>query len=101
MSTISSSRHLLSIVVAASLAACGGPQPPIGPSGAMLQTSAIATHGARGKSWMLPEAKSEDLLYVSSDYDGVQVFSYPKGHTWGEIDALAPAYAATKRATFS
>ncbi|MGB6740499.1 MAG: hypothetical protein WBE59_08580 [Candidatus Cybelea sp.] len=97
MSTISSSRHLLSIVVAASLAACGGPQPPIGPSGAMLQTSAIATHGARGKSWMLPEAKSEDLLYVSSDYDGVQVFSYPKGAYVGGIDAFGSGLCSDQK----
>ena len=36
------------------LTGCGGSQPPIGAGGAMPQTSAIATHAARGKSWMRP-----------------------------------------------
>jgi hypothetical protein len=49
---------VLSVGVAALLAGCGGSQPPIDAPGAMAQTSAIATHADRGKSWMLPEAKS-------------------------------------------
>ncbi len=76
MSTISSSRHVLSIVVAALLAACGGSQPPISAPGAMPQTLAIATHAERGKSWMLHEAKSENLLYVADYGVGVIVYSY-------------------------
>jgi len=42
------------------LAACGGS--PTDAPGAMAQSRAIGQHGARGKSWMLPEAKSEDLV---------------------------------------
>ncbi len=53
-------------VAAALLAGCGGSQPPIGAPGAMPQSRAIAQQAARGKSWMLPEAKHEDLLYVSA-----------------------------------
>jgi hypothetical protein len=51
-------------------------QPPIG----MPQTSAIAAHADRGKSWMLPEAKAENLLYVADYGVGVIVDSYsPSG----------------------
>jgi len=46
------------------LAACGGSQTPIGAPGAMPQSRAIATHAQHGGSWMLPEAKGRDLLYV-------------------------------------
>jgi hypothetical protein len=64
------------IVAAAVLAGCGGSQPPIGAPGAMPQTSAIAAHADRGKSWMLPEAKAENLLYVADYGVGVIVYSY-------------------------
>jgi hypothetical protein len=80
---------LCSYVAAAMLAGCGGSQPPIGAPGAMTQTSAIATHADRGKSWMLPEAKSEDLLYVSdSRAVSVYVFSYPGRKTVGTLNGL-------------
>ena len=67
-------------------AACGGPQPQIGIPGAMAQGSAIATHAQRSGSWMLPEAKSEDLLYVGSfDSGGVGVYTYPTGKLVGTL----------------
>jgi hypothetical protein len=60
------------------LVACGGSQPPIGASGAMPQSRAIATHAGRGRLWMLPEAKSGALIYASSaDGGSVYVLSYP------------------------
>src|SRR6202034_4074319 len=66
MSTVDFSRYALSGCAAiAMLAGCGGSQPPTGAPGAMPQTSAMATHADRGKSWMLPEAKRKDLLYVA------------------------------------
>ena len=78
---------LMSCAAAAMLAGCGGSQPPISAPGAMPKTSAIATHAERGKSWMLPEAKSEDLLYVTDVYAGlVHVFSYPTGHEVGALE---------------
>ena len=67
---------LSSCVAAAMLAGCGGSQPPIGAPGAMPQTTAIATDADRGKSWMLPEAKGENLLYVADYGVGVIVYSY-------------------------
>jgi hypothetical protein len=79
---------LTSCVAAAMLAGCGGSQPPIGAPGAMRQTSSIATHADRGKSWMLPEAKSEDLLYVSN-VSNVVIFSYPAGKVVGELKGFS------------
>jgi hypothetical protein len=67
------------------LSGCGGSQPPIAAPGAMPQTSAIATHADRGTSWMLSEAKGEDLLYVSNEQTGVSVFSYPNGQKVGSV----------------
>jgi hypothetical protein len=52
----------LSLSVAAVLLAGCGESQPLGAPGAMPQSRAIATHAERGKSWMLPKAKSEDLL---------------------------------------
>jgi hypothetical protein len=80
------SRYALSSCVAAAMiAGCGGSQPPIGAPGAIPQTSAIVAHADRGKSWMLSEAKGEDLLYVSNEQTGVSVFSYPDGPKVGSV----------------
>ena len=69
--TIRGLGYALSIgVAAASLSGCGGSQPPIGAPGAMPQTSALATHAARGTSWMAPEKPAykatRPLLYVTN-----------------------------------
>jgi len=77
----------LSLSVAfALLGGCGGSQPPIGAPGAMPQSRAIGQHAALGKSWMLPEAKSGDLLYVSSLDDGLYVFTYPNLKAAGHLE---------------
>src|SRR5580700_10082829 len=89
MKRLSLGRYALSMGAAAAiLAGCGGSQPPIGAPGAMPQTSTIATHADRSGSWMLPEAKREDLLYISDVY-GVHVFSYPKGTHVGDLTGVA------------
>jgi hypothetical protein len=84
---------LSACAAAAMLAGCGGSQPSIGAPGAMPQTSAIATRAERGKSWMLPEAKNEDLLYVTipgeSSSGTVEIFSYPAGNQVGELSLYA------------
>jgi hypothetical protein len=71
-------------------AGCGGSQPPIIGQGATLQSSASATHAQRGGSWMLPEAKREDLLYVSASDGRLYVYSYPKHKLVGKISGLEP-----------
>jgi hypothetical protein len=80
-------RYVLNCCVAAAiLAGCGGSQPPIGASGAMPQGSAIAAHADRSKSWMLSEAKTDDLLYVTdAGKSNVLVFSYPQGKLVGTL----------------
>jgi hypothetical protein len=85
-------------VAAALLAGCGGSQSPIAARGAVPQRSAIATHADRGGSWMLPEAKSEDLLYASIETTccvpgsgDVYVFSYPQGKLVGELSVAGKA----------
>jgi hypothetical protein len=86
-------RFALTISAAAALlAACGGSQPPIGAPGALPQspTSAIATHAERGASWMLPEAKSDDLLYVTN-YSNVMVLTYPQGKLVGILNGFVSA----------
>jgi WD40 repeat protein len=70
------------------LAGCGELQMPVGPPGAVEQTGVHAAH--RG-SWMLPEAKSQDLLYVANSADGasgsgsVSVYNYPQGKLVGNL----------------
>lgn len=85
MSALSLSRFALNTAVGASLlAGCGGSQPPMVPPGALPQTSAIGTGTDLGGSWMLPEAKREDLLYASS-LRQIDVLSYPGGRRVGKL----------------
>jgi len=77
---------LISCAAAAMLAGCGGSQPPIGAPGAAPQSRAVAMHAARGKSWMLPEAKSEDLIYATFGCGGTCVLSYPAGKLVGALN---------------
>jgi hypothetical protein len=51
----------------------------------MPQSRAIATHADRSGSWMLPEAKSEDLLYVTN-LSNATVYSYPQGKLMGVLE---------------
>jgi hypothetical protein len=90
-------RYVLSrCAVAAMLAGCSGSQPPIGAPGAMPQTSTLATQAARGGSWMLPEAKSEDLLYVATG-DNVYVLSYPHGKLIGSLGIVGNNLCSDKQ----
>lgn len=69
------------------LTGCGGSQPTIGAPG---EASRIATHADPGESWMLPEAKSQDLLYVvRGSLGGASVYTYPKGKPVGNITGIS------------
>jgi|HubBroStandDraft_4_1064222.scaffolds.fasta_scaffold171772_1 hypothetical protein len=94
MRSLDFNRYAFSICVAvAILAGCGGSQPPIGAPGAMPQSPAIATHAVHGTSWMLPEAKSEDLLYVSDgSTDSVFVYSYKSRQQVGNLTGFGSPY---------
>lgn len=71
--------------VAALLVGCGGPQSPA--SGALsMHFVNIGEARQHGHSWMLPEAKSEDLLYAVEGCGGTCVLSYPKGNLVGTLD---------------
>lgn len=79
-------RLVLVTVVVFAFAGCGGQVSPTGTTGA-----ASASHS---KSWMLPEASGEDLIYVGS-YDrtsqksSVYVYSYPHGSLVGTLTGFA------------
>ncbi len=75
-------------IAAALLAGCGGWRSPIDAPSMLPQTRATSRQVDRNKSWILPEAKSEDLLYIS-DYYGVHIFSYPKARHVGDIYGFA------------
>lgn len=77
---------------------CGAPQPPIGAPGPTLQSSGTETHTQDHRSWMVPEAKSETLLYVSNDGATVYVFSYPRGKLVGELTGFSsPLYLCSDK----
>jgi hypothetical protein len=84
-------RYALGVGAAAALlAGCGESQTPIGAPGAMPQGRAIAMHADRSGSWMLPEAKTEDLIYLSGCCGGIDIYSY-SGKLVGTLTGL---YAA-------
>src|SRR5580700_6686174 len=80
---------ILGLVAIAAFAGCGEPQTPI--ATASQQNAPIARESAHGRSWMLPEAKSEDLLYVSNVYT-ITVYSYPKGKLVGTLNNFEKPY---------
>lgn len=79
-------RCCLAIVAAAALAACGLPPAPVG-NPPTAQSGDSARHLVPGRSWMLPEAKAETLVYASDqgvwEDGGVYVYSYPQGKQVG------------------
>jgi len=89
MKSLDFSRYAQSCAAIALLAGCGGSQPPIGAQQAQLlaktipESQGIERDSATG-SWMLPEAKGEDLLYVTN-YSDVLVYSYPEAKLVGEL----------------
>lgn len=69
------------------LTACGGSQPPTTePAG--LPTSARGAKPAAARTWMSPDAKRHDLLYVSDDAGSLYVYTYPQGKLVGTIAGL-------------
>lgn len=79
---------LTAAAVGALLAGCGGAQGAMdAPIVAQPASPTVVSHGA---SWMLPEAKGEDLLYVTSfESSYVSVFSYPEGKLVGSLGGFS------------
>ena len=93
MRRVAVSSFAMSVAAAVSLVACGGSQPPIGVPGAMPQSRAIATHAGRGGSWMLPEAKSGNLIYASDVHNNVvDIYSFPRGKYVGMLTGFGQPY---------
>jgi hypothetical protein len=68
-------------------AGCSG-APPIGALGAMPRSPEVAKPARFRNSWILREAKEDDLLYVSSSCTSgcnVYMFSYPGGQLVGQL----------------
>lgn len=71
-------------LTATAFAACSEPQ--LSPSGLSLSNpQQTVGHSSGSPSWMAPEAKAEDLLYVSLSSGGVDVFAYPSGKRIGKL----------------
>jgi hypothetical protein len=87
---------LSSCVAAAMLAGCGGSQPPIGAPGAMPQSRAITKHADRSGSWMLPEAKGQDLIYAVSGCGGTCVLSASGHGVVGNLNEYGEAACSDK-----
>ena len=66
MNKLCFSRYAFSRAPLPALLAAGGSQPPIRAPGAMPQTSAIAAHPERDKSWMRSRTSRGDLIYVAA-----------------------------------
>ncbi|MGC9992201.1 MAG: hypothetical protein ABSD52_07400 [Candidatus Cybelea sp.] len=83
-------RSILALGAIALLAACGGAQTST--ARALPPNAASVGHvAAHGKSWMLPEAKNEDLLYVSNVYT-ITAYSYPAGKLVGTLSDFDKPY---------
>ena len=72
-------RFLFSCIIVTLLAGCGAVSPPLG------------SRAASDRSWMLPEAQNEDLLYVTNVYT-VTVYSYPEGQLVGTLSNFYKPY---------
>jgi hypothetical protein len=86
MKRLALGRYGLSISAAAALlVGCDGSQSPVGMSGALPQSRAIAARAAHGKSWMLPGASHGDLIYAleTARESGGEIFAYPSGELVG------------------
>jgi len=80
-------RCAFSIAVVA-LAGCGGLQSQSVTRNPVPQVP-TAEHG---QSWMLPEAKSRDLMYVAGSYGAVYIFLLPRGKQVGYLTGFSATY---------
>lgn len=67
------------------LAGCGGSQLPIVAPGLVPRGPQIAARAEHARSWMLPTARNENLVYFSYGGSEIDVFQFPKGTQIGSI----------------
>jgi hypothetical protein len=86
VSTISALKRCAFSMSVFVLSGCGGARSQNIIANAIPQLPVVAANSANGRSWGLPETKSEDLLYVSDDSSSsVNMYSYPKGKLVGSL----------------
>src|SRR5579871_1564056 len=86
MKSLGLSRYAVTIGAAATmLAGCGGLQPSVGALGPIPQSNVTVGHADSGRSWMLTDAGSGDLIYAEGGCGGVCILSYPGGKAVGNI----------------
>lgn len=80
-------RYALGVCAAVTtLVGCGASQASLGPREPMGQNAMLAVRPDRGRSWMAPDAKKDNLVYVSDlGTDDVYVYSYPGGDLEGTL----------------
>ncbi len=82
-------RRIASIALLLGIAGCSAAQFSAAPP--LQQPARQAAQRHRGRSWMSPEAKTENLLYVSNVSD-ITVYSYPKGKLVGTLSNFDKPY---------
>lgn len=81
-------RSIACAALAGSIGACGGSS-PLSPN---VEPARSTTDGGLRTNWISPDARSEDLLYVSLIPGGVDVFSYPQGKRLGHLTGSEEPY---------
>jgi hypothetical protein len=68
------------------LAACSGSFPSLTPTNAAPAAGGVSLRSDRQRTWMAPDARKKQLLYVSdAEADDVDVYSYPEGKLKGQL----------------
>ena len=92
-------------LMAALLSACGGGATPVGATGPeagiVAQTNPLGIapvrHLNRGKSWILPDAKKQWLIYANDNTSGnIDIYNYrvKAGKLYGQITGLVSPYGS-------
>lgn len=90
MSTGRLGRYSSSMCVSAALlTGCATSQTSAGMPNGLPPSAARPLHAVPERPWMAPEARREDLLYVSDNNGRVDVFSYPTGARVGTLSGFA------------
>ncbi len=90
MRRLSACSALAAIILATTMSGCAGADSAASLFGDTTGASKLATRGHAG-SWMLPEARGENLLYVSDNWSVglVYVFAYPGGKHVGTLTGFS------------
>jgi hypothetical protein len=95
MRAFSQSQGLGIYAAVALLAGCGGGS-QLGANPVQQNLTLPVAH--LGRSWMAPEAKKHDLLYISNFYNSaILVFTYPGGKNVGSISSDEPQGECTSK----